>query len=430
MPVLTGRAAAAAAVASVLVLLLPLEPPWSLLLVNGLLLVVVLGDAWRAPSPAAVTVARELPAVLALGGEGELTWRVGNPVARPLRVRLADGLAPSLGAGTRRVAMTLPASGRRSARTTLRPQRRGRFSPDELTVRTIGPLGLAGRQGTRSLPSVLRVYPPFRSRDEAELRLHRARILEVGLRSAKGRGGGTEFEQLREYTEGDEFRRIDWSATARAGKAIVRTYRAERNQSILLLLDTGRTMAGRVAGVPRVEHAMDAVMMVTTVAAHLGDRVGLIAFDRAVRAMVRPGQGRDQLGRVTEAMYDLEPALASSDYAGAFAQALARFRRRNLLVLFTDLNEDLLPTLSTVAGDHLVMVASVRDPAVQAWSTARPDDAEGAYRKAAAIAALAERRRLAAQLTGRGVTVIDEEPGLLAPALADAYLRIKATGRL
>lgn len=430
MPVLTGRAAAAAAVASVLVLLLPVEPPWSLLLVNGLLLVVVLVDAWRAPSPASVTVARELPAVLALGGEGELTWRVGNPVARPLRVRLADGLAPSLGAGTRRVAMTLPASGRRSARTTLRPQRRGRFSPDELTVRTIGPLGLAGRQGTRSLPSVLRVYPPFRSRDEAELRLHRARILEVGLRSAKGRGGGTEFEQLREYTEGDEFRRIDWSATARAGKAIVRTYRAERNQSILLLLDTGRTMAGRVAGVPRVEHAMDAVMMVTTVAAHLGDRVGLIAFDRAVRAMVRPGHGRDQLGRVTEAMYDLEPALASSDYPGAFAQALARFRRRNLLVLFTDLNEDLLPTLSTVAGDHLVMVASVRDPAVQAWSTARPDDAEGAYRKAAAIAALAERRRLAAQLTGRGVTVIDEEPGRLAPALADAYLRIKATGRL
>ena len=112
--------------------------------------------------------------------------------------------------------------------------------------RVDGPLGLAARQGRLRQPATLRVYPRFRSREEAELRIDRARILEVGLRSAKGRGGGTDFDQLREYTVDDEFRRIDWAATARAGRPIVRTFRAERNQNVVVLFDNGRVMAGRV----------------------------------------------------------------------------------------------------------------------------------------------------------------------------------------
>ena len=147
----------------------------------------------------------------------------------------------------------------------------------------------------------------FASRAEAELRVTKARILEVGLRSAQGRGGGTEFEQLREWTPDDEFRRVDWSATARTNKPIVRTYRAERNQTVIVLLDNGRVMAGQVAGVPRVEHAMDAAMAITTVATRLGDRCGLVAFDTEVRAVVPPAKHRNQLGRVIEAVYDLEP---------------------------------------------------------------------------------------------------------------------------
>ncbi|OWY58919.1 hypothetical protein B7486_77365, partial [cyanobacterium TDX16] len=174
------------------------------------------------------------------------------------------------------------------ASTPLRPARRGRFTPRALVVRVDGPLGLGARQRTRKTPGELRVYPPFRSKDEAELRIDKARILEIGLRSAQGRGGGTEFDQLREYTVDDEFRRIDWSSTARLGKPIVRTYRAERNQNVVLLLDSGRVMAGRVGGVPRLEHAMDAVMMLTAVATRLGDRSGLLAFDTEVRDVVAP----------------------------------------------------------------------------------------------------------------------------------------------
>src|SRR6516165_3023133 len=149
-------------------------------------------------------------------------------------------------------------------------------------------------------------------------------------------------------------------------------------------------MAGRVDDVPRIEHAMDAVMMLTAVATRLGDRAGLVAFDRGVRAVVAPSHVRDQLGRVTEAMYELEPALAESDYRGAFATTLARFRRRTMLVVLTDLveqavGETLLPALPLISRNHIVVIAAVRDPDVATWAAFSPVDAGQAYRKAAAV---------------------------------------------
>jgi uncharacterized protein (DUF58 family) len=452
LPVPTWRLAAAAAIGSVAVLLLPLPPPVGLLVADGALLVAAMVDWLLATRPADLEVGRELPGIVPLGAEARIVWSVarrGGQVsgtrgpgrlgrrgaARAVRLRLADELAPSLAAATRRARLVVPAQGRASAATTIRPRRRGRFTPTELVLRVEGPLGLAARQGRRRLPGTLRVYPPFHSRDEAELRIDKARILEVGLRSAQGRGGGTEFDSLREYSVDDEFRRIDWAATARARKTIVRTYRAERNQTVLLLLDAGRTMAGVVQDVPRLDHAMDAVMMLTAVATRLGDRAGLVAFDAEVRAVVGAGHARDQLGRVTEAMYALEPKLVESDYRAAFATTLARFRRRTMLVVLTELveqavTETLLPALPLIARDHLVVVASVADPEVRRWATSSPVEAGAAYRKAAATAALADRRRAVARLRGLGAVVVDAPPGRLAPELADTYLRVKATGRL
>src|SRR6266540_4219449 len=326
MPVLTWRLAAAAAAASGLVLLLPVPAPWGLLAVDGALLLAALVDWLLAARPAELEVVRELPGIVSLGTQARIAWTVAyrrdaaRRTGRPLRVRLADELAPSLRAATRRARVVLVPGGRASAATSIRPERRGRFTPGEMVVRVDGPLGLVARQGRRRLEGVLRVYPPFHSRDEAELRINKARILEVGLRSAQGRGGGTEFDSLREYGVDDEFRRMDWAATARANKPIVRTYRAERNQTVLLLLDAGRTMAGLVAGVPRLEHAMDAVMMLTAVATRLGDRAGMVAFDSEVRAMVGAGHAADRAGpsdgggerhrSAGQSVGDLQPARA------------------------------------------------------------------------------------------------------------------------
>ena len=435
-PVPTRRLAVVAAVAALLVLALPgdrlLLP---LLVVNGLLLALALGDVAVAVDPGQLHVERDLPPVLVLRSAGEVRWTLRNPTDRSLRVSLADELAPSLSASTRRLRGSLPAQARLVGNATLAPTRRGRFDVTDVVVRVEGPLGLGARQRTLRIPAVLRVHPVFASRAEAELRINRARILEVGLRSAKGRGGGTEYDQLREYGVDDEVRRIDWAATARAGKAMVRTYRAERNQTVLLLLDNGRVMAGRVADVPRVEHAMDAVMCLTTVATRLGDRCGLVIFDREVRSVLPAHAGREQLGRVAEAMYALDPVLAESDYRGAFTQALARFKRRSLIVLFTDLveqavGESLLPALPLLVRHHLVVIAAVRDPDVTGWAARSPADVDEAYRAASATAALAERDRTIARLRGLGAVVVDAPAGELAPKLADTYLDLKARGSL
>jgi uncharacterized protein (DUF58 family) len=446
MPLPTWRLAALAAVGSLAVLASVAAPLLALLVVNGLLLVAAVVDGIRAGSPRALRVTRAVPGVLALDGSGEVSWTVGRPEGRGRRhVRIADALPPSLRAEDRRAVLTVPGGGSASASVAVSPSRRGRFTLGEMAVRVEGPWRLAARQSSRDVPGEVRVYPFFRSRDEAELRVTDPRRLEIGLRSAQGRGGGTEFDALREYSVDDEFRRIDWSATARAGKPIVRTYRAERNQHLLLLLDTGRVMAARVrdpeaAGavwgdVPRLDHAMDAVLTLTSVATRLGDRAGLVAYSDRVRAAVPPGSRRDQLRRVSDALVELEPELVESDHHVAFAETLTRFRRRGLLVVLTELSTDtvaetLMPALPLVLRTHLVIVGAIRDPAVERWARSVPGETATAYRKAAAVASLDDRARTVARLRAMGATVVDEAPGRLAPRLADAYLDMKARSRL
>lgn len=403
--------------------------------VTAALIALCVLDALIGTRPAQLVLERRHPPVLEVGHDATVTWVVRSDARRRLRVRVADQLAPSLHAGARQFDVALAAGDSVRLSTRIRPTRRGRFELNTVTVRIEGRLGLGARQRNVPLATVLRVHPAYPSRDEAEIRIRRARILEVGMRSARGLGGGTEFEQLREYGPDDEFRRIDWTATARAGKPIVRTYRAERNQNVIVVLDNGRIMAGQVDGVPRVEHAMDAAMMLTSVSTRLGDRCGLVAFDRRVRAVVPPARHPDQLGRVSEALYRLEPELAESDYTGAFAEVVARYRRRAMLVVLTDLNEQavadsVLPALPLVTRTHLVLIAAVQDPQVLTWASARPADPEEAYRQVAAVQALADRRRTTARLRAMGATVVDAAPGRLGVEVTDAYLLAKSTGRL
>jgi len=413
--------------------------PWSIpgpvVVVNLALLGLALVDGLLAGNPDGIEIERNMPRALALDVRGDVVWNLRNPGNVRRTVSFGDEFAPSLRAGVRRARVPLPAQATATVETQILPARRGDFAVENLVVRVEGPLGLGARQKTRKLPSLLRVLPPFRSRDDADLRINQARIVEVGLRSSRGLGSGTEFDQLREYVPDDEFRKIDWAATARAGRPIVRTFRAEQNQRVVCLLDNGRVMAGRVADVPRVEHAMDAVLTLAAVSTGLGDKCGLVTFDREVRTIVAPAAGRGQLGRITRALYDLEPVLAESDYRTAFAATIARFRRRAMLVVLTDLvvqavDESLMPALPLISRTHLVLVGAVRDPEVEAWARADGDDSETAHRRAAAIASLAERDHAIARLRGLGATVIDAAPGQLAKDLADAYLSFKARGRL
>lgn len=435
MPVPTWRLAVVVAALGVAALAVGDGAVMLALLGNAAMLVAVIADWALAPRPQSVAVHREAPGVTTLRKSTELRWEVVNPHPRRLAVRLADGLPASLDAPTRRVALTLPPRTRRTVTVPLQPRRRGDIPLGPVTVRVDGPLGLVARQATRPLPGRIRVHPRFDSRRDAELRLRRTLLLQVGQRSARGRGGGTEFEALREYTVDDPYRRIDWAATARARKPIVRDYRPERNQRVLVLLDHGRTMAAQVAGAPRLEHALDATMALTAVATRLGDQAGLLAFADLVGAALPPRSGRGQLPRMTEVLAGVHPRLVESDYRGAFVDALVRFRRRALLVLLTDLAEApvaevLLPALPLLTTSHLVLIGAIRDPAVDQWARAVPTDPAGAFRKAAAAGALAERARVVGLLRGHGALVVDAPPGAVAGRLVDAYLDLKATGRL
>jgi uncharacterized protein (DUF58 family) len=430
IPLPTKRLALVLAAVIPLVLLVP---PAALVVPVVLVLWVV--DAFVAPHPRRIAIERRFPTSVVMGRTADVRWVAQNTTGRRTRVAVADQIPPSFRAPTRRFDVDLPARGSVDVSTTVQPARRGRFSIDDLAVRVQGPLGLGARQHRRSSPTGVMVFPPLLHRDEAELRIDQARMLQVGLRAARARGTGTEFEQLREYTPDDEFRRIDWAATARTGKPVVRQFRTERNQSIVVLVDAGRTMAGQVGGAARLEHAIDATLVMTYVASRLGDRAGVVTFDGGVRRVVAPSGGNVQLQRVTEALFDLEVRLVESDYSAVFATTLARFGRRSLLVVLTELTEaavtlGLGPSLPILTRRHLVIVGSVADPAITRMADDVGTDTVGtqaatAYQAAAAAGALDERRRVAARLRSLGATVVDEPPGRFAAALTDAYLDLK-----
>ncbi|MFF1770527.1 DUF58 domain-containing protein [Streptomyces sp. NPDC058249] len=434
---LTGRAALLAALGT-----LPIgiwEPSWTgILAVNAPIALACACDAALAAPVRRLGLTRSGDTSVRLGETADVTLTVTNPSGRPLRARLRDAWPPSSWEPGTEVAasrhrLTVPAGERRRLTTRLRPTRRGDRQADRITIRSYGPLGLFARQGSHKVPWTVRVLPPFTSRKHLPSKLARLRELD-GRTSVLTRGEGTEFDSLREYVPGDDTRSIDWRATARRTTVAVRTWRPERDRHILLVLDTGRTSAGRVGDAPRLDASMDAALLLAALAARAGDRVDLLAYDRRVRALVQGRAAGEVLPSLVNAMANLEPELVETDARGLTATALRTAPRRSLIVLLTSLDatpieEGLLPVLPLLTQRHTVLVASVADPHIARMAKAR-GNTEAVYEAAAAAQAQTERHRTAEQLQRHGVTVVDATPDELAPALADAYLALKAAGRL
>ncbi|MFD4770638.1 DUF58 domain-containing protein [Streptomyces niveus] len=434
---LTGRAALLAALGSLPVGLL--APSWTgMLAVNAPLSLAILCDYCLAAPVRTLRFTRSGDTSVRLGESAEVQLTVTNPARRKLRAHIRDAWPPSSWpTGTEQAAsrheLTVPPGERRRLATLLRPTRRGDRHTERVTVRSFGPLGLAARQGNHDVPWTVRVLPPFTSRKHLPSRLARLRELD-GRTSVLTRGEGTEFDSLRPYVPGDDTRSIDWRATARQSAVAIRTWRPERDRHILVVLDTGRTSAGRVGDVPRLDAAMDATLLLTALAARAGDRVDLLAYDRRTRAQVRGRSAGDVLPAMVNALSTLEPELVETDARGLAATVLKSAPRRSLVVLLTSLEtapveEGLLPVLPQLTQRHTVLVASVADPHAQAMSTAR-GSVDAVYEAAAGGQAQSQRRRTSEKLQRYGVTVVDAVPDSLAPALADAYLALKAAGRL
>ncbi|WP_153398681.1 DUF58 domain-containing protein [Ornithinicoccus halotolerans] len=430
---LTGRAVLLLAAGVLPVLAFPAAATvrWWLLLWA----VLVVADLLLAPDPRRLELVREDVALqVRLGEAVDTVLLVTNPGRRGVHGVLRDAWQPAAGATGERHALHLPGGERRRLVTSLRPTRRGDRLADRVTVRARGPLGLTARQRSRPVPGRVRALAPFRSRRHLPGRLARLREID-GRAAVRTRGQGTEFDSLRDYVEGDDVRSIDWRATARRRSVVVRTWQPERDRRVLLVLDTSRTSAGRVGDEPRLDAALDAALLLGTLASRAGDRVDLLAGDRTVRARVGSGTGRSALlHEMVTATATLEPALLEADWTTLAGAVTSLTRRRSLVVLLTGLEpaaleEGLLPVLPALTAHHRVVVASVADPEL-ARLRADLSGPEAVYTAAAAERVTALRQRTAAALGRMGVTVLDEPPDRLPPALADHYLSLKAHGLL
>ncbi|HWT49631.1 MAG TPA: DUF58 domain-containing protein [Mycobacterium sp.] len=439
--ILTGRTGLVA-----LICVLPIAAsPWPakvfVVLLVALAAVVVL-DAGLAASTRRLRYFRSPDTSARLAQQVDVGLLITNEGRRRFRGQIRDAWPPSARAEPRTHPVKIAAGQRQHVQTHLRPVRRGDQRAAVVTARSIGPLGLAGRQGSQSVPGQVRVLPPFLSRKHLPSRLAKLREID-GLLPTLIRGQGTEFDSLREYVVGDDVRSIDWRATARRADVVVRTWRPERDRRVVIVLDTGRTAAGRVgvdptaadpAGWPRLDWSMDAALLLAALASRAGDHVDFLAHDRVSRAGVFGASRTELLAQLVDAMAPLQPELVEPDWRAMVAAVLRRTRRRSLVVLLTDLNataldEGLLPVLPQLSAKHHVLIAAVADPRVDQMAAGRAD-AAAVYDAAAAERSRNDRRAIATRLRRSGVEVVDAPPTELAPTLADRYLAMKATGRL
>jgi uncharacterized protein (DUF58 family) len=439
--VLTGRTGLLALICVLPIALSPWPAKAFAMLLAALAIAVVV-DVVLAASTRRLRFERSADSSVRLGQQVTAGLLIDNDGRRRFRGQVRDAWPPSARAEPRTHAVVIDARQRQQVETVLRPVRRGDQRAAAVTARSIGPLGLAGRQSSQSVPGQVRVLPPFLSRKHLPSRLAKLREID-GLLPTLIRGQGTEFDSLREYVVGDDVRSIDWRATARRADVMVRTWRPERDRRVVLVLDTGRMGAGRVgvdptaadpAGWPRLDWSMDAALLLAALASRAGDHVDFLAHDRVSRAAVFGASRTELLAQLVDAMAPLQPALVESDWRGMVASVLRRTRRRSLVVLLTDLNataldEGLLPVLPQLSAKHHVLLAAVTDPRIDQLAAGR-SDAAAVYDAAAAERARNDRRAIASRLRMTGVDVVDAPPTEIAPALADRYLAMKATGRL
>lgn len=452
--VLTRRFLVLALALSAVVLLLP--SPTTVWLCLALVVVAAVVDLILAGSPRRVRIERIPTGPVRLGERTTAATRLVSTGRRTLRGSVKDGWQPT--ARAEQTAHTLRIAPQESQQvvTVLRPVRRGDLRSRFVTVRSLGPLGLAARQVTHRVVHTQKVMPPFRSRRHLPSKLQRLRELD-GQTAVQLRGAGTEFDSLRDYVRGDDVRSIDWRATARRQHLVVRTWRPERDRRVIICLDSSRTSAARigipdpkdphhhrneatgpvVADEPRLDTGMEASLLLGVLAASAGDRVDFLGFDRQVVARASSAaipSGRDLLGQMVSAMATMRPELVEADFSRLPAHVAQVSSQRSLVVLLTSLDsasleEGLLPVLSALTSKHLVVLAAVRDPELDRRTTARGTPAE-VYRAAAAERALIEKDALKSQLSALGVEVVEGSPEELPPMLADTYIRLKATGRL
>jgi uncharacterized protein (DUF58 family) len=439
IPLPTGRLVALALIAAPLLALETWLPGAGILAVLYLLglIAAAVYDATRSPAPARFRVERVNETKLSLGAENVIGIHLHDPrpSGPPVRFLVRDDppadfrLRDLLQHGTiaPRQELTLQYH--------VWPPHRGDYTFRDMYLQVWTAWGLLTRRRRVPLAAAVKVYPNLLDVRRYEMLARRGRLFELGLKNARRLGTGTEFERLREYMPGDDYRQMAWAATARRGKPIVVEYETERSQPIILLLDAGRLMSAPVGDLAKLDYAINTCLLLAFVATLKGDRVGLLVFADSILGYYPPRRGRAQFLSLLEALYNVQAQPVESDYALAVEYLTRRHPRRSLDIVFTDLldrsaDTGLVPHISRLAPRHLPMLVAVGDPAVTQRATALPAATDELYERTVARLLLGERREALDALDARGVITVDVPAGDLSVAVINRYLELKARGRL
>lgn len=392
-------------------------------------------DVRESVRPSELALVRTFPPKLSMGVPNAVEVTVENLSARRAVLQLRE--TPPPGFAGERVLGRVEIAPRDThvRKMSFTPPGRGAFAFGPMGVRSLGPLGLGGRLGTFGEPDEVRVYPDITAVHRYALLARRGAILELGLRRTRIRGKGTEFESLRDYQPGDTFRDVDWKATARRVKPVVRTYEVERSQTMVVAIDTGRLMTPVVEGMSKLDRAVNAALLLSYLGIEADDHVGLLVFGRDIETFLPPNKGRRRFSAILEALYSVEGRVEEPDYGRAFRYLASKLGKRALVVTFTDLagaeaSRRLLGVLGALTPRHLPLVVTQRNRFLERLASCEPDGELGVFEAAVAEGVLRDKASAVRSLIARGGLALDVYPEELSAATVDRYLDIKGRGAL
>ncbi|MBD2057289.1 DUF58 domain-containing protein [Oculatella sp. FACHB-28] len=412
--------------------------PALLLVALGLTLtwdVLVLGLAFwdsRQVKSSPVKVSRESLQRLSIGQENPVRLTVKSS-DRPATLQIRDFYPPEFTATPPLLELTLPPDREEELTYTVFPAKRGEYLFGNIQVRQLGAWGLAWHSWRIPQPQTVAVYPDLLGLRSLSLRLS---LQNSGnIRRAKRLGMGTEFAELREYSTGDDPRLIDWKATARRSRLLLRVLEPEQEQTLMILLDRGRLMTAQVKGLARFDWGLNAALSLALAGLNRGDRVGIGVFDRQMQVWVPPERGQTQLTKLIERLTPIHPVLLEPDYLGAITHITSQHTRRALVVLITDLvdktaSSELLLSMGRLAPRYLPFCVTLRDPQIDVQAHTLTQDIPGTYARAVALDLLAQRQVALATLKQRGVLILDAPANQITEQLVDRYLQLKARSQL
>jgi uncharacterized protein (DUF58 family) len=408
-----------------------LWPFWPMYL--GLLALALGVDLLWAPRRKSVACSVEMPGTLYIGEEEEAVLTVRLPTARRVPVAVALDLSERLVPQPQLRGRI--SGGTAELRFRLVPLRRGRAVVERAWVRSPGPLGLIATVAAVDLKRQAPVVPNIRPVKTVAMRLLTDREMRSGLRIERYKGDGTELDSLKEHAPGDDHRSIDWKASARHRKLVSRQFRAERNHQVLIAIDTGRLMCEPLAGIPKVDHAVNAALLLAYISLRAGDRVGLASFDAKPGLFVEPKGGLRGFDVLSQMAAQVDYADRETNFTLGLTALGQRLSRRSLIVVLTDFvdtvsAELMVENLDRLSRRHLVVFVALQDPGLAATADGPPTGLLELNRSVVAGGLLRDREVVLRRLRRMGIYPIDAAPAAVTPRLINTYLDIKRRERI